>query len=234
MSAFRWTAVPVVAIGVLAGNVGFAAADELPAAATPTPAPAADPTPTLTPTPVPGLDPTPTPIPTPIPSVVTGTVIYVTTITTTTTIVSAPITVIAAPITTTINTTTSNASNSTSSNSSTDSASSNSASSNTSAGTNREPAAERFVINLKGCGAAGGGSPTAARTRVRRAKLHLARNASLVVRVNGRRVTTLHLPSTTQRHPRGVALRLRLSASGMLTIRRPSGSVLAVQGCVPA
>jgi hypothetical protein len=33
---------------------------------------------------------------------------------------------------------------------------------------------------------------------------------------------------------RGVALQLRLSRGGMLTIRRPSGRVLSVQGCTPA
>jgi hypothetical protein len=128
-----------------------------------------------------------------------------TTVTTTTTIVNAPITVVAAPITTTINTTP-----------------------NTGAG-----ALGQLVLNLKGCGRSAGWPPTAQRDRVRRANVRLARNASLVVRVNGRHVTTLRLPAAV-RHTRGVALRLRLSPSGMLTIRRPSGRILAVQGCTPA
>jgi hypothetical protein len=88
-------------------------------------------------------------------------------------------------------------------------------------------------MNLTGCGGPGGGSPTAQRDRVRRANVRLAQNASLVVRVNGRHVTTLRLPSGARRRARGVALRLRLAPSGMLTIRRPSGRVLAIQGCTP-
>jgi hypothetical protein len=190
MSALRWAAVPLVA-GVLTGNVAVAAADEPPPAPTPTPTPTATPDPTSTPTPESDA--------TPLPSE-TGSVVYLTTVTTTTTIVNAPITVVAAPITTTINPTTS-------------------------------PTA-RLVLNLRGCGGPGGRSPTA--PHIERAHVRLARNASLVVRVNGRRVTTLRLPATAQRHARGVALRLRLAPSGMLTIRRPSGRILAVQGCTPA
>jgi hypothetical protein len=183
MPALRWAAVPLV-VGVLTGNVAVAAADEPPPAPTPTPTPEST-SPDSTP-----ISPTP----------------YVTTVTTTTTIVNAPITVVAAPITTTINTTSP----------STDGA-----------------AREHLVLNLRGCGGPGGWSPIAQRDRVRRANVRLARNASLVVRVNGRHVTTLRLPSA-RRHPRGVALRLRLSPSGMLTIRRPSGRILAIQGCTPA
>jgi hypothetical protein len=137
---------------------------------------------------------------------VAGTVVYITTVTTTTTIVNAPITVVAAPITTTIN------------------------SSNTGVPARGAGTRERFVINLTGCGAARGGSGSAPRAAVGHAKVRLAPTASLAVRVNGRRVTTLRLPDSL----RGVALRLRLSRRGMLTIRRPSGRVLSVQGCTPA
>jgi hypothetical protein len=179
MSALRWAAVPLV-VGVLTGNGAVAAADE------PPPAPA--PTPAATPEP-------PNPEHSPKPSTAEEGVVY-TTVTTTTTIVNAPITVVAAPITTTIN-------------------------------SGGNGARERFVLNLTGCG-----RPTA--PRVGRAQLRLARDASLVVRVNGRQVTTFRLPATAPRHARGVALRLRLAPSGMLTIRRPSGRVLAVQGCTPA
>jgi hypothetical protein len=209
---------PVV-VGALGASAGSAAADDPPATPTPIPAAATDVIPT----------PTPTPTPEPIPGIVTGTVIYVTTITTTTTIVSAPITVIAAPITSTVN-------NTTTTNSSTSSTSANNG--NTSGGGTvgggagagkAAPAPERLVINLTGCRAPGRSSLTARRDPVRRAKVRLAPTASLVVRVNGRRVTTITLPSL-----RRVALRLRLSRSGTLTIRRPSGRVLSVQGCTPA
>jgi hypothetical protein len=87
-------------------------------------------------------------------------------------------------------------------------------------------------MNLTGCGASAAGSPVT-HGRVRRAHVRLARNATLVVRVNGKNVTALRIPSAA-RHPHGVALRLRLAPSGVLTIRRPSGRVLAVQGCTPA
>jgi hypothetical protein len=129
--------------------------------------------------------------------------IYVTTTTTTTT-VNAPITVVAAPITTTIN--------------------------GTSGGAAGEGAGERIVMDLAGCGGRGRPSPLATRDRVRESRVRLARNATLVVRVNGKRVTTLRLPSTASR-ARTVALRVRLARDGMLTIRRPSGLVVAVQAC---
>jgi hypothetical protein len=167
----------------------------------------ATPVPTPSPTPEPAATPT-LPVPPP-----TGPGSYVATVTTTTTIVNAPITVVAAPITTTINSMTRG---------------------NGSGGSDRNPPLERLVIDLTGCGAAGGRAPVAPRQRVRRAKHRLGRNASLVVRVNRRRVTTLRLPSSSRDRARGVALRLRLAANGMLTIRRPSGRVLAVQGCTPA
>jgi hypothetical protein len=87
----------------------------------------------------------------------------------------------------------------------------------------------RLVLYLSGCGR----SPIGQRDRGRKAHVRLAPNATLLVRVNGRRVASLRLPSSTQRHPRGVALRLRLAPNGTLTIRRPSGRVMAVQGCAP-
>ena len=159
---------------------------------------------TPAPTPSPAPDPTTDPAP---PE--TGPANYVTTVTTTTTIVNAPITVVAAPITTTIN-----------------------AIRNLPGGWSPVAARERLVIDLRGCGGAPGRSAAPRRTVVRRAKVRLARDASLVVRVNGRRVTALRLPADTSRHRRrGVALRLRLAKNGMLTIRRPSGRILAVQGC---
>jgi hypothetical protein len=195
MSALRWAAVPL-AVGALGTNVAIAAADEPPQA------PAAAPTPARPP------QLTPAPVPTPI-QPVTGTVVYITTVTTTTTIVNAPITVVAAPITTTVN---------------------NSTNSNTHGPARGAGARERFVIDLSGCGAARGQSGIALHDPVRRAKLRLAPTAVLVVRVNGSRVTTLRLPDSS----RGVALQLRLSRGGMLTIRRPSGRVLSVQGCTPA
>jgi hypothetical protein len=170
--------VPLV-VGVLTGNGAVAAANEPPPAPTPTPAATPEP---------------PNPEHTPAASTPEGSP-YLTTVTTTTTIVNAPITVVAAPITTTIN--------------------------------GSDPQArQRFVLNLTGCG--GPAAP-----RVGRAQVRLGRDASLVVRVNGRPVTTFRLPATAQRHARGVALRLRLAPSGMLTIRRPSGRVLALQGCTP-
>jgi hypothetical protein len=184
MTRRRWAALPVI-VGVLTGNVALAAADVSPATPAPTPSP------------------TPGPTTAPVPSE-NGPGNYVTTVTTTTTIINAPVTVVAAPISTTIN--------------------------NLPAGWTPAGSAERFVINLRGCGRSA--LPTGGRAR--RANIRLGRNASLVVRVNGRRVTALRLPEPSRRHRRGVALRLRLAPSGMLTIRRPSGRILTVQGCTPA
>jgi hypothetical protein len=175
--------------------------------------PATEPTPTpvaapdSTPTPDPAEAPTPEPTPTPVPPE-DGQINYITTVTTTTTTVNAPIIVVAAPITTTNNTTTA------------------------AGGAGANGALERFALSLTGCGRGGSSSPVAQHDRV--AHVRLAENATLLVRVNGRRVATLRLPPTAQRRPRGVALRLRLAPDGMLTIHRPSGRVLAVQGCTPA
>jgi hypothetical protein len=193
MSAVKWAALPVIAAGLLTGEVAVAAADE--------PVPTATPTPALTPTstPVPAATPTSTPDPptSPIPTVTDATVVYLvtTTTTTTTTIVNAPITVVTAPITTTVN--------------------------------NSHPTApalrlQRQVLDLSGCGQPDRGA--------QRANVRLARDALLVVRVNHRRVAALQLPSSG-RH--GVPLQLRVARNGMLTIRRPSGRVVSVQGCTP-
>lgn len=159
----------------------------------------------------PAPTPTPTPAPTPsatdpaepTPPSVTGSDIYITTTTTTTT-VNAPITVVAAPITTTTNNTTSNT-------------------------TGEE--AGRVVMDLTGCGRGNGGSPTATRGRPRFSRVRLARDATLVIRVNGKRITTLRLPTPSR--ARTVALRVRLARDGTLTVRRPSGLVLAVPACAP-
>ena len=185
MSGRRWAALPVI-VGVLTGNVALAAADVSPA-----PSPTPEPT-----------DPAPA-AETPLGNY------YVTTVTTTTTIINAPITVITAPISTTMDTVR-----------------------NLPGALDRGgiAARERFVINLSGCGRQG----RPALRRARRANIRLARNASLVVRVNGKRVTALRLPDGSRRHRRGVALRVRLAPNGMLTIRRPSGRILSVQGCSPA
>jgi hypothetical protein len=199
MSALKWAAVPVLA-GVLYGNVAIAAADEPAPPPTSAPAAAADPTPTPDPTA------TPTPEPTPMPSEPgTGSVVYLTTVTTTTTTVNAPIIVVAAPITTTLNTT--------------------STGTNSTGGSKRE----RFVMDLTGCAGPRPGSPVPPPKRVRYAHVRLARDATLVVRVNRRQVATLRLPSTARHR----TLRLRLAPNGMLSIHRPSGRVLAVQGCIP-
>ena len=203
MSPRRWVVVPVIA-GALTAHVAVASAD--------------DPVPTPTPTPTPAATPTADPT-TPPAMPITGSVI-VTTVTTTITTVNAPIIVIAAPITTTINTTTS--STNTSSNVET-----------TGVGGTAGRAGDRLVLNLTGCGRK---APAAARGNVRHAQLRLRRDARLDVRVNGRHVTGLRLPSTTTpsgRRRQGVALRLRLQRNGLLTIRRPSGRILAVQGCTP-
>jgi hypothetical protein len=184
-------------------------------------------------TPVPTVTPAPTPVPT-VPPVATGLPglpdpptdgawnVYVVTITTTitTTTTTAPITVIAAPVTTTTTTTTNNSSTN----------SSNSVASNTAnGGTSTVPATgvrtqgKRATLNidLRGC--------TRVRGRARSwARLRLARGTTLVVRVNGHRVGTLELDSSKAQT---LPLRITLGRNGKLTVRRPSGRVLATQGC---
>jgi hypothetical protein len=91
------------------------------------------------------------------------------------------------------------------------------------------PAArERFVMYLTGCGRPG----QSAQGRVRYQRVRLGSNATLVVKVNGKPVATLRVPANARRG--GQMLRLRLAPNGRLTIRRPSGRILAVQGCTPA
>jgi hypothetical protein len=189
MSALRWAVVPL-AVGALSANVALAAADEPP-----------DPTPSSESTPAPHEPDS-------------GVMPFVTTVTTTTTNVNAPITVVAAPITTTVNGT-------------------NPAIRTPGLPVRNEAVPARFVMNLRGCDASARGAPGARHDRVRRANVRLAPDASLVVQVNGRRVTTLRLPSA-ETSAQGVALRLRLAPNGRLTIRRPSGRIMAIEGCTPA
>jgi hypothetical protein len=168
-------------------------------------APAPSPTPTATPTP------SPTPTPTPAPSidgVGNGNMVYVITVTTTTTTVNAPITWVAAPITTTVNT--------------------NSSSSNTNAATGT---GGRLELDITGC------RKTPARTLERpavhqRSQLRVPGTATLLVRVNGRRVGTVQLAGAVATG-KGVPLGVRLDAQGRLTIKRPSGRILQVQACSP-
>jgi hypothetical protein len=188
-----------VIAGVLTANVAPAAATEPP----PTPAPTATPDPTPDPTapaePGAAAQPEAPAAPEPAPSAP----MYVTTITTTTTTVNAPIIVVAAPITTTLNTSTT-----------------------APAGT---PLRERVVINLTGCGRPRPHTPHKPHHPAGSARIRLARNATLVIRVNHRPIATLRLPSTARHR----ALRLRLTPTGKLSIQRPTGRVLAVQACTP-
>ena len=187
------------AIPVIAGVLTTHAA---PAAAND---PAPPPTPAPTPAPV-ATDPTPEPATpdTPDPEPASNAPMYVTTITTTTTTINAPIIVVAAPITTTLNTSTS-----------------------TPNATSGKPLRERVMIDLTGCGRPA--TPAEPGDTDGTARVRLARDATLVVRVNRKPVATLRLPSNARHR----ALRLRLAPDGRLSIRRPSGRVLAVQGCTP-
>jgi hypothetical protein len=205
MSGLRWAVIPMVA-GVLTAHAPLAAANEPAVTPEPAPAPTAEPS-------APEPESTPTATPEESPAVVAGDTAaanYVTTVTTTTTTVNAPIIVVAAPITTTNTTMLPGPT-----------------------GANL-PVRERLVLYLNGCGRAGRGARLAQQAPVRLAHVRLAQDASLVVRVNGRSVATLRLPQSPRPNARGVALQLRLARDGMLTIRRPSGRVLAVQGCTPA
>jgi hypothetical protein len=204
MSVLRWAAaVPVVVVGVLTGNTALAVAAGPPGG----PAPA----PTTTPSPTPGATPAPAQTPTPPADTADppanpadGHVQYVTTVTTTT--VNAPIIVVAAPITTTNTTNPDGLAN---------------------------QARERFVVYMRGCGQDRGRSPAGGHVAgVRRARVRLARNATLIVRVNGRRVASLHIPPSARRHrTQRVPLRLRLARDGWLTIRRPSGRIASIPAC---
>jgi hypothetical protein len=174
-------------------------------------------------------------VPTPVPTVVPVTPVlpgipatptdgawnvYVVTITTTvtTTTVTAPITVIAAPVTTT---TTSNNSNTTNTNSSSSTTAAGAPATKPATSVTATGKRAELNINLQGCTAKG----TPGRSR---AQLRLPRGTTLVVRVNGHRVGTLELDSAKRRT---LPLRLRLRQDGTLTVRRPSGRVLAIQGC---
>jgi hypothetical protein len=171
-------------------------------------------------------DPPPTPTPTPVPGLpelpdVAGSVIYVVTVTTTitTTTVTAPITVVAAPITTTVN--------------NTDNTTNNSTSTSTQAAPGAEGAEAtrsrgRMEVNLRGCrrrGAAG------ARFGRMQTQMRLPRGTQLVVRVNGRQVGVLDLDAGRDATAKPIPLRITVRRDGMLSIWRPSGRLLATQGC---
>jgi hypothetical protein len=221
MPALRWAAAAAVA-GVLAGDVALASADP-PPEATPTPTPTVSPTPTPTPTATATPTPTPAPelpipTPTPLPS---GTTIYVITVTTTTTAINAPITWVAAPITTTVSNT----------------SSTNGTTSNTVAGSTQPPASlsqtgtgksAKLEVNLNGCG----GSKAKPKTTTKKtsAQLRLPKSGTLLLRVNGKRIGSIQLPSSE----RGIPLRIVLQPNGMLSVRRPSGSVLSILACTPS
>jgi hypothetical protein len=168
-----------------------------------------------------GTDPSPTPTPTPtsVPGLpelpdVAGSVIYVVTVTTTitTTTVTAPITVIAAPVTTTVNNATSNTTSS-------------STSANTQAAT--ESKRGRMEINLRGCRRGADG----ARFARMQTEVKLPRGTQLVMRVNGRQVGVLDLGPARDATAKPVPLRIKVQPDGRLSIYRPSGRVLATQGC---
>lgn len=206
MPALRWAAAAAVA-GILVGDVAVAAADPPPdASPTLTPTTSPTPAPTASPTPAPETPVLPFPTPPPDPS---GTTIYVMTVTTTTTAVNAPITWVAAPISTTVSNTSSNP------------AAPGSAGSLEQTGAGRNA---KLEVDLAGCGAS---SPAAKHKSPQRAQLRLPQSGTLMLRVNGRRVGSLQLPSTS----RGVPLRIELGKDGMLSVRRPSGSVLHVRAC---
>jgi hypothetical protein len=166
--------------------------------------------------------PTPTPAPTPVPGLpelpdTAGSVIYVVTVTTTitTTTTTAPITVVAAPITTTVNNNTANTTNTSSSTSTPAAAPAEDA----------ETSHGRMEINLRGCRRTAKGDRFARmQTQVR-----LPRGTQLVVRVNGRQVGVLDLGGDRKGKP--IPLRIKVRRDGMLSIWRPSGRVLATQGC---
>jgi outer membrane biosynthesis protein TonB len=212
MPALMWAAAAAVA-ALLVGDAALASADP-PPEPTPSPTPTASPTPTPTPTPTetPEL---PFPTPTPTPS---GTTIYVITVTTTTTAINAPITWVAAPITTNVTNTSSGTTNS-----------------STVGGGGTTPAtlsqrgsgrSAKLEVNLTGCG---GALPKSTR-RKSSAALRLPQSGTLLLRVNGKKVGSIQLASSE----RGVPLRIMISKSGMLTVRRPSGSVLSLLACTPS
>ena len=159
------------------------------------------------PAPTPTPTPSPTPFPTPPPDVPADpNGRYVITVTNTTTTVNAPITWVAAPITT-------NVSN---------------------AGTGTPEGAPittaPLELNLTGCGRrrsaklSSGGKPVSQSAQVR-----IPASATLLLRVNGRRVGSVQLVGGHSRT--GIPLRVRLGKRGRLTVSRPSGRILGVDAC---
>jgi hypothetical protein len=204
MPALRWAAAAAVA-AVLTGDVALASADP-PPDATPTATPTPTPSPTATATPE-----LPIPTPTPTPS---GTTIYVVTVTTTTTAINAPITWVAAPITTNVN-------NASSTNGTTVGGGTSTPATLSQHGSGKKASLE---VNLTGCGQSR--SKSKRRTA---AALRLPQSGKLTLRVNGKRIGSIQLASSE----RGVPLRIKLGRDGMLSVRRPSGSVLSVLACTP-
>jgi hypothetical protein len=83
-------------------------------------------------------------------------------------------------------------------------------------------------INLRGCR-----RTRAARARVTRSQttLRLPRGTRLVLRVNGRQVGVLNLDGGRDATAKPLPLRINLRRDGTLAVWRPSGRVLATQGC---
>jgi hypothetical protein len=202
MTARSWAVVALTG-AALTARTGVAAAQE----------------PTPTPAPTPSATPIPVPTPPPVGPAVGSTVIYV--VTTTTTTVNAPITWVAAPITT--NVTNSTETSGTTTNSSTGVPGAPAASSPAASG--------RLELDLTGCGRPGTSKLSARGKRVvEQAHLRVPLDATLVIRVNGRRVGTLQLAGAAP-SDRGIPLRIQLGADGRLTVNRPSGRILRVRAC---
>jgi hypothetical protein len=146
-------------------------------------------------------------------------------VTTTTTTVAAPITVVAAPITTSNTTNMAPAG----------AGALTGAGAGAAAGALNPAPSSRpglLVVNLRGCAApARAAKDTTRRPATGRAQVRLPRDTTLVVRVNGRRVSTLQLDGGRGPAAKPLPLRLTLRRDGTLTVRRPSGQVLLTQGC---
>ena len=214
MAVLRWTMMAAVT-SLLAGHAGSAAAQE------PVPTPTATPEPTPTPTP------TPLPVPVPPPPAVAGTVIYIITVTTTTTTtaINAPITWIAAPITT-------NVDNASTTNGTTDTNVTNTTAGTTPAGGTANANSGQTELSLRGCTKRAGARAARKNAAIQTARIRVPSDAQLVVNVNGKSVGNLQVDSGA-RKPRGIPLRVKLAASGVLTVYRPSGRILRVQACTP-
>jgi hypothetical protein len=193
-----------VIAGALSGSVAVAAANEPPPAPTPTPTPTPT-TPLASPDPTVAPEPGASPTPEPTPTPDPPATGTGTVVYLTTVTTTTTTTNVNAPITVVAAPITTTLNNKTA------------------------PAArERFVMYLTGCGRPG----QSAQDRVRYQRVRLGSNATLVVKVNGKPVAMLQVPANARRG--GQRLRLRLARNGRLTIRRPSGRILAVQGCTPA